>query len=96
MQIKFQLLPTEHINFAETQNCDSWTDKETGFFVCKYAIGSDCDSPVPLSLFFSVPLYQVDSARKTFLSVGTDITQLRRRYELSGPDPEPLSNYLDV
>lgn len=51
-----------------------------------------------MSLICSVPLQKVDTVRKFFHEVDTEVTQLD--YEIignvGGPVPEPLSNYLDV
>lgn len=45
-----------------------------------------------------MPLQKVDTVRKFFHEVDTEVTQLD--YEIignvGGPVPEPLSNYLDV
>lgn len=47
---------------------------------------------------FRVPLYKVNSARRTLQEVGTEVKQIRLRYSngYAEPTPEPLSNYLDV
>lgn len=45
----------------------------------------------------SVPLEKIESVRKFFHSVDTDVTQLNFRHShLRDQVPEPLSNYLDV
>jgi cathepsin D len=48
-------------------------------------------------------LYRFKSARRTYEEVGTAVSSLRQKYSyglnlknLQGPDPEPLSNYLDA
>lgn len=39
----------------------------------------------------------METTRNFFHRVGTEVAQLRLRYNnLKGPTPEPLSNYLDV
>jgi cathepsin D len=48
-----------------------------------------------------IPLYRFKSARRTLRDVGTSIQAVRYKYEyqadrLTGPTPEPLSNYLDA
>ncbi len=43
-----------------------------------------------------VPLTKVQSARRHFQSVGTQVELTRRRWNVQGPHPEPLSNYLDA
>merc|ERR1712212_381431 len=43
-----------------------------------------------------VPLRRTTTARKHFLSVDTVLPMLRRRWGAGGPEPEPLSNYLDA
>lgn len=48
-------------------------------------------------LFFSVPLYKVQSVRNALREVGTELHQARLQSKYhSGLIPEPLSNYLDV
>jgi len=52
--------------------------------------------------FVRVPLTKVKSARRTLQEVGTDIEVVRHRWtelganRLTGPVPEPLSNYMDA
>ncbi|CAB3254328.1 unnamed protein product [Arctia plantaginis] len=46
--------------------------------------------------FLRVPLYRMQTVRKHFTEVGTDLQVLRIKYHASGPAPEPLSNYLDA
>ncbi|KAJ8915245.1 hypothetical protein NQ315_015468 [Exocentrus adspersus] len=43
-----------------------------------------------------VPLERGKSARRTLQEVGTNVQQVKFRYEVGGPAPEPLSNYLDA
>uniref|UniRef100_A0A1B6DL91 Peptidase A1 domain-containing protein n=1 Tax=Clastoptera arizonana TaxID=38151 RepID=A0A1B6DL91_9HEMI len=43
-----------------------------------------------------VPLVKVQTVRNKFREVGTELTRLRFRYGGNGPEPEPLSNYLDA
>jgi len=50
----------------------------------------------PPSIINRIPLTKVKSARKYFKEVDTSFHLLKRRYQLSGPQPEPLSNYLDA
>jgi len=61
---------------------------------CSLAVGVSINKPEVKR----VPLYKVTSARKHFREVDTSLNYVRRRYALgsSGPEPEPLSNYLDA
>merc|ERR1712190_273130 len=43
-----------------------------------------------------IPLVKSTTARKHFLSVDTTFPMLRRRWGAGGPEPEPLSNYMDA
>merc|ERR1711988_1453336 len=43
-----------------------------------------------------IPLVKSTPARKHFLSVDTTFPMLRRRWGAGGPEPEPLSNYMDA
>ncbi|XP_072932399.1 lysosomal aspartic protease [Epargyreus clarus] len=43
-----------------------------------------------------VPLYRMQSVRRHFHEVGTELQQVRIKYAAGGPIPEPLSNYLDA
>ncbi len=43
-----------------------------------------------------IPLTRIKSAREHFHEVGTSLNILRRRWNVQGPHPEPLSNYLDA
>merc|ERR1711972_499792 len=43
-----------------------------------------------------IPLVKSTTARKHFLSVDTTFPTLRRRWGAGGPEPEPLSNYMDA
>lgn len=38
----------------------------------------------------------MQTVRHALREVGTELHQLHLRYSVSGPTPEPLSNYLDV
>lgn len=58
------------------------------FFLVRFLLGID--------LLKRVPLYKFKSVRSTLKEVGTEVKQVRIRYGLEGPQPEPLSNYLDV
>lgn len=51
-----------------------------------------------VALFYSVPLQKIDSVRRFFHEVDTEVTQLDYKVSgnVGGPVPEPLSNYLDV
>ncbi|XP_075975643.1 cathepsin D [Anticarsia gemmatalis] len=49
-----------------------------------------------VAAFQRVPLYRMKTVRKHFHEVGTDLQVLRIKYQVSGPAPEPLSNYLDA
>ncbi|XP_074041020.1 uncharacterized protein [Leptinotarsa decemlineata] len=49
--------------------------------------------------FIRVPLERFTSVRRTLHDVGTDVNRVTLRYSykgVSGPTPEPLSNYLDA
>lgn len=41
-----------------------------------------------------LPLYKVQTSRRTLEEVGTNVEQIRLRY--TGEGSEPLTNYLDV
>lgn len=43
-----------------------------------------------------VPLHKIKTARTQFHQVDTSIELTRRRWNIRGPHPEPLSNYLDA
>jgi len=43
-----------------------------------------------------IPLYKMTSSRHHFHKVGTSLEIIRKRYGTNGPQPEPLSNYLDA
>lgn len=43
-----------------------------------------------------VPLIRMKTARRHFQEVGTSLDVVRRRWNVEGPHPEPLSNYLDA
>merc|ERR1712158_70982 len=43
-----------------------------------------------------IPLTHSATARQHFLKVDTVLPMLRRRYGAGGPEPEPLSNYMDA
>lgn len=49
-----------------------------------------------VSGFLRVPLYRMKTVRRHFHEVGTDLQVLRMKYAVTGPAPEPLSNYLDA
>ncbi|KAG6460235.1 lysosomal aspartic protease [Manduca sexta] len=49
-----------------------------------------------VTAFSRVPLYRMQSVRKHMHEVGTELDILRVKYAVSGPAPEPLSNYLDA
>uniref|UniRef100_A0A2A4JQ09 Peptidase A1 domain-containing protein n=1 Tax=Heliothis virescens TaxID=7102 RepID=A0A2A4JQ09_HELVI len=49
-----------------------------------------------VSGFLRVPLYRMKTVRRHFQEVGTDLQVVRIKYAVSGPAPEPLSNYLDA
>ncbi|XP_046977969.1 lysosomal aspartic protease [Vanessa cardui] len=46
--------------------------------------------------FLRVPLYRMQTVRKHFHEVGTELHMARIKYAATGPAPEPLSNYLDA
>lgn len=43
-----------------------------------------------------VPVTKMTSARRHFQQVGTSLDMVRSRWTKKGPQPEPLSNYLDA
>lgn len=43
-----------------------------------------------------IPLYRIQTVRSHFHEVGTELQVYRMKYAVTGPAPEPLSNYLDV
>lgn len=43
-----------------------------------------------------ISLYKIKSARRHFHEVGTELEKVQIRYGTGGPQPEPLSNYLDA
>lgn len=47
-------------------------------------------------ILIRVPLYRMKTVRAHLHEVGTELQQLRIKYAVGGPTPEPLSNYLDV
>ncbi|CAH0720290.1 unnamed protein product, partial [Brenthis ino] len=46
--------------------------------------------------FTRIPLYRMQTVRKHFHEVGTELHMARIKYAATGPAPEPLSNYLDA
>merc|ERR1719318_1481804 len=61
---------------------------------------SSVDYLVPQSspLLTRVPLYKIKTARKHFREVDTSFKLLKSRWThaMTGPQPEPLSNYMDA
>jgi len=60
---------------------------------------SSLDYLVPLSpVLARVPLIKTKTARKYFKEVDTSFSLLKRRWtqQMTGPQPEPLSNYMDA
>lgn len=41
-------------------------------------------------------MYKCKSAKRTLQEVGTNLNQMRMRFGTGGPEPEPLSNYMDA
>lgn len=73
------------------------------FSVCEIAVWTTHSNKTNKKQhFFSIPVHSIpvekfETARNLFHRVDTAITQLQIRYgDLSGPVPEPLSNYMDV
>ncbi|XP_013166274.1 PREDICTED: lysosomal aspartic protease [Papilio xuthus] len=66
-------------------------NKMRKLFVLFLAFAAACASGIT-----RVPLYRMQSVRKHFHEVGTELQQVRLKYAVSGPAPEPLSNYLDA
>merc|ERR1719147_504321 len=58
---------------------------------------SSLDYPAPASLT-RIPLYKVKTARKHFREVDTSFKLLKNKltHAMTGPQPEPLSNYMDA
>lgn len=44
----------------------------------------------------SIKLQKFDSVRDQLKKAGTETSWFRRKYQYTGPVPEPLSNYLDA
>ena len=60
---------------------------------------SDMQTILHVFVVFRVKLYRFPSVRRTLEEVGTTVHSLKYKYYsglLTGPAPEPLSNYLDV
>lgn len=47
-------------------------------------------------LFLSIKLEKFESPRDLLKKAGTQTSLFRRKYQYTGPIPEPLSNYLDA